>query len=65
MENQKGCKHCRSQHMRDLPCDSGERFVISEESIWFCSGGEAIGIDIRFCPWCGRDLREDLTEETP
>ena len=57
--NEKGCDMCRNQHLAPLPHLWADQFTISEESLWFCGGGDAFGIAISYCPCCGRDLQED------
>ena len=53
------CEHCRNQHDRELPDCGAEEFVMSGEAIWWVGYEGTQGIDINFCPWCGRPLRGD------
>lgn len=60
---ERGCEHCRDQHGKSLPGRWADEFVLSDETIWFCGGGEERGISVNYCPWCGRRIREEEQKE--
>lgn len=58
-----GCELCRNQKDRELPDRGADEFVLSDGTLWWIGYDEMPGIEINFCPWCGRPLQGDKKEE--